>query len=127
MGSFETGVCQGRSFFGWDLGGKKMAGSKVSGFLLLFLVAHLAHGRDLELAPGGQGILSRIKSLQPTVPCQAYTAVMRSAIELGELPNEFECIGIVNELRITPPVPLHENLDERCRKSMENICRNGDF
>merc|ERR1712126_177556 len=77
-----------------DLGGKKMAGSKVSGFLLLFLVAHLAHGRDLELAPGGQGILSRIKSLQPTVPCQAYTAVMRSAIELGELPNEFECIGI---------------------------------
>ena len=33
-------------------------------------------GRDLDLAPGGQGILSRIKSLNPTVPCQAYTAVV---------------------------------------------------
>merc|ERR1711997_613411 len=106
---------------------RRMESTKVFGLLLLILLAHIADGRDLELAPGGQGILSRIKSLQPTVPCQAYTAVMRQAIELGELPNEFECIGIVNELRITPPVPLHENLDERCRKSMENICRNGGF
>merc|ERR1712222_260566 len=103
---------------------RRMESTKVFGLLLL---AHIADGRDLDLAPGGQGILSRIKSLNPTVPCQAYTAMMRAAIKSGELVSELECVGIVNELRITPPIPNPENLDEKCRKSMENECRDGKF
>merc|ERR1711990_1435044 len=106
---------------------RRMESTKVFGLLLLILLAHIANGRDLDLAPGGQGILSRIKTLNPTVPCQAYTAMMRAAVETGELLSEFECVGIVNELRITPPVPQLENLDEKRRKSMENECRNGRF
>ena len=42
---------------------------------------------------------------------------MRAAIKSGELVSELECVGIVNELRITPPIPNPENLDEKCRVS----------
>ena len=42
---------------------------------------------------------------------------MRAAVESGELSSEFECVRIVNQLRITPPVPQPENLDEKCRVS----------
>ena len=42
---------------------------------------------------------------------------MKAAIKSGELASEFECVGIVNELRITPPIPNPENLDEKCRIS----------
>merc|ERR1712212_194785 len=127
MGSLQPVSAKEGLSLGFCLVAKNMVGPKVLGFLLLLLVAHRANGRDLDLVPGGQGILSRIKSLNPTVPCQAYTAVMRAAVETGELLSEFECVGIVNELRITPPVPQPENLDEKCRKSMENECRNGRF
>jgi len=93
------------------------------GLLLMLIVANHVNGRDLDLAPGGSSVLSRIKTLDPSVPCQAYTATLRSAIASKELLSETECIGIVNDLRASPPTPEPENLDEKCKKSMEDECR----
>ena len=40
---------------------------------------------------------------------------LRSAIASKELLSETECIGIVNDLRASPPTPEPENLDEKCK------------
>ena len=42
---------------------------------------------------------------------------MDAAIKNGELSSVKECVDIVNELRISPPTPQPEHLDEKCKVS----------
>ena len=73
---FWTYLCNSwRNFrvWGFTAFGVRVQPHKV---LIKYYVILPQPGRDLVLAPGGSSVLSRIKTLDPSVPCQAYTATV---------------------------------------------------